>query len=129
MNNSQKIKFILLDLYTVLFFGLFLVNATGGRSLFFVLFFALVNISVSIVLILADKKELAVHFIVGKSKRKILLTYGKIDGLSILFTLLFFVFVALFFHKGSRLLLFFVTSLGFFIVKLFLIRSTIRRIL
>ncbi len=79
MGKQQKLKFAILDVYTLLLISFFLTIPNQKISYVFILFLISINVSASSILIVSNKKEIFVHFVVGKSKKKIILSYLKND--------------------------------------------------
>ena len=77
MSIQQKIKLGMLDTSTLLLISFFLTIPNQKLSFLFIFFMISMNVSTSTILIISQKKEMFVYFVVGKSKKKIILSYLK----------------------------------------------------
>ncbi len=67
---KKNLSIGVLNLYTIILIGLFLLFQDQSRAVLFILFLMFINIAVFTVMVLSNKKEIRINFIVGKSRKK-----------------------------------------------------------
>jgi hypothetical protein len=70
MTKKTKLSITVLNLYTISLIGMFLLFQNQNRAVLFILFLIFINIAVFTVIVLSNKKEIKINFIVGKSRKK-----------------------------------------------------------
>ncbi|MDB6354506.1 hypothetical protein PH235_13155 [Trichococcus sp. K1Tr] len=70
MPPKTNLSIAVLNLYTIILIGLFLLFQDQSRAVLFILFLMFINIAVFTVMVLSNKKEIKINFIVGKSRKK-----------------------------------------------------------
>ena len=70
MPKKTNLSIAVLNLYTVILIGMFLLFQNQNRAVLFILFLIFINIAVFTVIVLSNKKEIKINFIVGKSRKK-----------------------------------------------------------
>lgn len=70
MTKKTNLSIAVLNLYTIILIGMFLLFQNQSRAVLFILFLIFINIAVFTVIVLSNKKEIKINFIVGKSKKK-----------------------------------------------------------
>lgn len=67
---KKNLSIGVLNLYTIILIGMFLLFQGQSRAVLFILFLIFINIAVFTVIVLSNKKEIRINFIVGKSRKK-----------------------------------------------------------
>lgn len=132
MTSKAKRSIVMLNIYTVLLIGLFLKFNSGEKIHLFSFILILINSLVYGVITYANRHEIRVHRIVGKSKNQELKSHFCLNAASLMITLL--VFESLFLIGGvrvdlSRIFLFIILTLFLLGFKLLLITILLRVIL
>nr|WP_321292512.1 hypothetical protein [uncultured Trichococcus sp.] len=70
MPKKTNLSIAVLNLYTVILIGMFLLFQNQNRAVLFILFLIFINIAVFTIIVLSNKKEIKINFIVGKSRKK-----------------------------------------------------------
>lgn len=70
MPKKTNVSIAVLNLYTIILIGMFLLFQNQNRAVLFILFLIFINIAVFTVIVLSHKKEIKINFIVGKSQKK-----------------------------------------------------------
>lgn len=70
MTNKTKLSIITLNLYTTMLIGLFLNFNDLRKGILFSGLLFLINIAVFSVITISNRREIKIHFIVGKSRKK-----------------------------------------------------------
>lgn len=70
MPQKTNLSIAVLNLYTIILIGMFLLFQDQSRAVLFILFLIFINIAVFTVIVLSHKKEIKINFIVGKSRKK-----------------------------------------------------------
>ncbi|OUL07499.1 MULTISPECIES: hypothetical protein [Trichococcus] len=70
MPKKTNISIAVLNLYTIILIGMFLLFQDQSRAVLFILFLMFINLAVFTVIVLSNKKEIRINFIVGKSRKK-----------------------------------------------------------
>lgn len=70
MPKKTNLSIAVLNLYTIILIGLFLLFQDQSRAVLFILFLMFINLAVFTVIVLSNKKEIRINFIVGKSRKK-----------------------------------------------------------
>ena len=70
MTKKINLSITVLNLYTIILIGMFLLFQNQNRAVLFILFIIFINIAVFTVMVLSNKKEIKINFIVGKSRKK-----------------------------------------------------------
>ncbi|RSU13454.1 hypothetical protein CBF27_04560 [Vagococcus acidifermentans] len=91
MRDKTRTTHILLNVYTILLTGLFMIFNNQSRSVMFIITMFCINIAVFSVTIIANKKEIRIHYVVGKSKKRLIKDSIVLDISSQLGSLLVFV--------------------------------------
>lgn len=69
MTKKTNLSIAVLNLYTIILIGMFLLFQNQNRAVLFILFLIFINIAVFTVIVLSNKKEIRINFIVGKSRK------------------------------------------------------------
>ncbi|MPM39624.1 hypothetical protein SDC9_86258 [bioreactor metagenome] len=80
MPPKTNLSIGVLNLYTIILIGLFLLFQDQSRAVLFILFLIFINIAVFTVIVLSNKKEIKINFIVGKSRKKEMVDSFIING-------------------------------------------------
>nr|WP_319215816.1 hypothetical protein [uncultured Trichococcus sp.] len=82
MPKKTNLSIAVLNLYTVILIGMFLLFQDQSRAVLFILFLILIfiNIAVFTVMVLSNKKEIRINFIVGKSRKKEIIDSFILNG-------------------------------------------------
>ncbi|GGI66634.1 hypothetical protein GCM10011482_22880 [Enterococcus alcedinis] len=93
MKKNNKLLLAILSIYTVVLFRFLLHGESSIQSILFLIFIALVNLTVYYMLIKSNEKEIKVHLIVGKSIKKELMDQVSVIGSTQLLSLIFLEFI------------------------------------
>ena len=80
MTKKTKLSITVLNLYTISLIGMFLLFQNQNRAVLFILFLIFINIAVFTVIVLSNKKEIKINFIVGKSRKKEIIDSFILNG-------------------------------------------------
>ena len=80
MTKKTKLSITVLNLYTISLIGMFLLFQNQNRAVLFILFLIFINIAVFTVMVLSNKKEIKINFIVGKSRKKEIIDSFILNG-------------------------------------------------
>ena len=80
MTKKTKLSITVLNLYTISLIGMFLLFQNENRAVLFILFLIFINIAVFTVMVLSNKKEIKINFIVGKSRKKEIIDSFILNG-------------------------------------------------
>ena len=80
MPKKTNLSIAVLNLYTVILIGMFLLFQDQSRAVLFILFLIFINIAVFTVMVLSNKKEIKINFIVGKSRKKEIIDSFILNG-------------------------------------------------
>ena len=80
MTKKTKLSITVLNLYTISLIGMFLLFQNQNRAVLFILFIIFINIAVFTVMVLSNKKEIKINFIVGKSRKKEIIDSFILNG-------------------------------------------------
>lgn len=80
MPKKTNLSIAVLNLYTVILIGMFLLFQDQSRAVLFILFLIFINIAVFTVMVLSNKKEIRINFIVGKSRKKEIIDSFILNG-------------------------------------------------
>ena len=90
MKKKTKLSLVILNMYTLGLVRFLLHERSLNQSVVLILFIFLVNLAIYFMLIISSEKEIKVHLIVGKSKKKELLDQVVIIGSTQLLSGIFF---------------------------------------
>ncbi|OTN76666.1 hypothetical protein A5886_001744 [Enterococcus sp. 8G7_MSG3316] len=125
MNIVQVFKIFLLNLYTILLIAMFLSVKEQRLTFLSIIFFIVLNISISALITLANKKVLQIKYIVGLSRRKIMNYLYWIDGLSIVASLTLVGGCIVLFRMPREILLY----LGYTTIIVFVLKAIVMKII
>ena len=80
MTKKTNLSIAVLNLYTISLIGMFLLFQNQNRAVLFILFLIFINIAVFTVIVLSNKKEIRINFIVGKSRKKEIIDHLILNG-------------------------------------------------
>jgi hypothetical protein len=80
MTKKINLSITVLNLYTIILIGMFLLFQNQNRAVLFILFIIFINIAVFTVMVLSNKKEIKINFIVGKSRKKEIIDSFILNG-------------------------------------------------
>lgn len=80
MTKKINLSITVLNLYTIILIGMFLLFQNENRAVLFILFLIFINIAVFTVMVLSNKKEIKINFIVGKSRKKEIIDSFILNG-------------------------------------------------
>lgn len=80
MTKKTNLSIAVLNLYTIILIGMFLLFQNQNRAVLFILFLIFINIAVFTVIVLSNKKEIRINFIVGKSRKKEIIDHFILNG-------------------------------------------------
>ena len=80
MTKKINLSITVLNLYTIILIGMFLLFQNQNRAVLFILFLIFINIAVFTVMVLSNKKEIKINFIVGKSRKKEIIDSFILNG-------------------------------------------------
>ena len=80
MTKKINLSITVLNLYTIILIGMFLLFQNQNRAVLFILFLIFINIAVFTVIVLSNKKEIKINFIVGKSRKKEIIDSFILNG-------------------------------------------------
>lgn len=80
MTKKTNLSIAVLNLYTIILIGMFLLFQNQSRAVLFILFLIFINIAVFTVIVLSNKKEIRINFIVGKSRKKEIIDHFILNG-------------------------------------------------
>ena len=80
MTKKINLSITVLNLYTISLIGMFLLFQNQNRAVLFILFLIFINIAVFTVMVLSNKKEIKINFIVGKSRKKEIIDSFILNG-------------------------------------------------
>ena len=80
MTKKINLSITVLNLYTIILIGMFLLFQNQNRAVLFILFLIFINIAVFTVMVLSNKKEIRINFIVGKSRKKEIIDSFILNG-------------------------------------------------
>ena len=80
MTKKINLSITVLNLYTIILIGMFLLFQNQKRAVLFILFLIFINIAVFTVMVLSNKKEIKINFIVGKSRKKEIIDSFILNG-------------------------------------------------
>ena len=80
MTKKINLSITVLNLYTIILIGMFLLFQNENRAVLFILFIIFINIAVFTVMVLSNKKEIKINFIVGKSRKKEIIDSFILNG-------------------------------------------------
>ena len=80
MTKKINLSITVLNLYTIILIGMFLLFQNQNRAVLFILFIIFINIAVFTVMVLSNKNEIKINFIVGKSRKKEIIDSFILNG-------------------------------------------------
>lgn len=101
MTKKTKLSITVLNLYTIILIGMFLLFQNQNRAVIFILFLIFINIAVFTVMVLSNKKEIKINFIVGKSRKKEMVDSFILNGLTQFLAVILFEFFSWIVLKNS----------------------------
>ena len=101
MTKKTKLSITVLNLYTISLIGMFLLFQNQNRAVLFILFLIFINIAVFTVIVLSNKKEIKINFIVGKSRKKEIVDSFILNGLTQFLAVILFEFFSWIVLKNS----------------------------
>lgn len=129
MSKKMKLSIILLNLYTTLLIGLFLNFNHLKKGILFSGLLLVINIAVYSVMILSNRKEIRVHLIVGKSKRKELIDGLVLNGGSHFISIILFESFSKLMFDHSVLVKLCLFSIALIIIKMMALSILLRKII
>lgn len=128
--NKTKWSLVIVNVYTVVLLGMFLSFKIQSKHQIFILFILLVNVIIFIITIIADIKTLRIHYLVGKSKRRMLRENMVLDFSSqlIVFCLFWFASGRFMGHVDTNIMfVLFLVMIGLVLLKALALYLLIRK--
>ena len=129
MTNKTKLSIITLNLYTTMLIGLFLNFNDLRKGILFSGLLFLINIAVFSVITISNRREIKIHFIVGKSRKKELSDSLIVNAVSHFMGIILFEILSKLIFNSFALVELSLFSIGLIMMKTIILYILLREII